>query len=450
MQNISSLSNAHSQPEPSLFEQLHKSRPAMKIDPAILAKLGKEPIPGLGTMHISRLGKNHPLYQIPQSILAHTMTFLAYPPKDMALTCKSFYQAFQDLHGWLLAEWSKDPRVAVQQIPPVPLSSSSTPEQQRRKRDKQRVEATVRAHIDGNIIRAMPPRFTGANPTIPDCLPPLLLARIEHLVTPLREKLPLSLTSIVHIADDANCIRHFEPYLRKFLELEQKVGAPVSEFYSSTNKDFLNCLEYLTNESSDESIAPPSAATLAQIAATLRTKRPETNNIFVQAQSLIDCFERLQEEISGKDRPVLQGTLVEQAKTIRTWMKANSQILDQIRYLNLSALDLLNLPPEIAGLQNLRSLHLSNNYLVSLPSEIGNLQALRFLDLENNQLDDLPPVVAALKNLKHLSLAHNQLRRISSKIIHGLPRLHTLHIYENPFTTWPTDLDRPGLSIPRK
>lgn len=82
------------------------------------------------------------------------------------------------------------------------------------------------------------------------------------------------------------------------------------------------------------------------------------------------------------------------------------------RWLNLSNLDLEELPTEIGQLTELRVLWLAGNNLTRLPAEIGNLRKLKRLRLEGNALAELPPEIGLLTKLEELQLHKNQLPRL--------------------------------------
>jgi internalin A len=105
-------------------------------------------------------------------------------------------------------------------------------------------------------------------------------------------------------------------------------------------------------------------------------------------------------------------------------------IEEQWEELNLSQMDLRELPPEIGNITNLTALHLNNNYLRALPDSIGNLTNLTFLDLNFNQLDFLPESIGKLTNLNSLHFISNQLREFPESI-RNLPNITSLHFSEN-------------------
>src|SRR5215207_4099044 len=89
--------------------------------------------------------------------------------------------------------------------------------------------------------------------------------------------------------------------------------------------------------------------------------------------------------------------------------RINSCHRDGETALNLRALRLSVLPPEIGQLTELTELILYDNYLSVLPPEIGQLTELRELNLARNQLGALPPEIGQLTELTRLDLSDNQL-----------------------------------------
>ncbi|MCP4570266.1 MAG: hypothetical protein GY841_22020 [FCB group bacterium] len=84
--------------------------------------------------------------------------------------------------------------------------------------------------------------------------------------------------------------------------------------------------------------------------------------------------------------------------------------------LNLSYLDISELPIEIGQLTNLRALCLDDNKLISIPESIGQLTNLQTLDLDYNQLTSIPESIGRLVNLRRLDLGKNRLRSIPDSI----------------------------------
>ncbi|MBF2095391.1 MAG: leucine-rich repeat domain-containing protein, partial [Synechococcales cyanobacterium K44_A2020_017] len=64
--------------------------------------------------------------------------------------------------------------------------------------------------------------------------------------------------------------------------------------------------------------------------------------------------------------------------------------------LDLSGLDLTELPEAIASLTQLKLLHLSRNQLTELPEAIASLTQLERLDLSRNRLTELSEAIASL------------------------------------------------------
>ena len=120
---------------------------------------------------------------------------------------------------------------------------------------------------------------------------------------------------------------------------------------------------------------------------------------------------------------------------------------DQVEELDLSGLNLTELPPEIGKLTQLKTLILGKrdeegyecvgNQLTTLPAEIANLTDLQTLLIADNQLKSLPQVLSKLKNLRELDLSVNALQSLSKNIIGTLIALTTLDLSANQLTTVP-------------
>jgi internalin A len=104
--------------------------------------------------------------------------------------------------------------------------------------------------------------------------------------------------------------------------------------------------------------------------------------------------------------------------------------------LDLSGLDLTEVPEEIAHLTKLRMLDLSYNELTSLPDVIAQLTNLQALDIDNNQLTSLPDAIAQLTNLQRLDLSDNQLMNLPDAI-GQLANLQALTLSNNQLTSLP-------------
>jgi internalin A len=109
------------------------------------------------------------------------------------------------------------------------------------------------------------------------------------------------------------------------------------------------------------------------------------------------------------------------------------------KVLNLSNMNLAELPPEIGNLSVLEDLSLYGNSLSSLPPEIGNLLSLKELYLDVNQLQSLPPEIGRLRNLTRLFIAHNKLTSLPPEI-GNLQNLDTLWLSGNLLQSLPSEI----------
>ncbi|MCC5644356.1 leucine-rich repeat domain-containing protein [Nostoc sp. CHAB 5824] len=98
--------------------------------------------------------------------------------------------------------------------------------------------------------------------------------------------------------------------------------------------------------------------------------------------------------------------------------------------LDLSNIELTEIPEAIASLTGLQWLDLSNNQLTELPEAFASLTGLRLLDLHNNQLTELPEAFASLTGLQKLSLDNNQLTELP-KAIASLTGLQEVYLRNN-------------------
>ncbi|MBF0323272.1 MAG: hypothetical protein HQL62_10110, partial [Magnetococcales bacterium] len=135
---------------------------------------------------------------------------------------------------------------------------------------------------------------------------------------------------------------------------------------------------------------------------------------------------------------------------------------DRIDVLDLSGLDLQDLPAEIGRFVHVRRLFLADNRLTTLPPEIAQLTSLELLDLRRNRirhlpeqmasmaalvylwldgngLTALPPVVMALTGLQRLILRHNLLTALPSGM-GALTRLRELSIQDNRLISLPEEI----------
>jgi internalin A len=98
--------------------------------------------------------------------------------------------------------------------------------------------------------------------------------------------------------------------------------------------------------------------------------------------------------------------------------------------IDLSALGLTSLPPEIGSLYELQELYLHENQLTTLPPEIGSLTELMELHLDRNQLTTLPPEIGSLTKLMELDLSENLLTTLPPEI-GSLVKLQRLNLRGN-------------------
>ena len=138
------------------------------------------------------------------------------------------------------------------------------------------------------------------------------------------------------------------------------------------------------------------------------------------------------------ERPVLTGTISEQASQIQTWVDT-AEGFDQVQQLNLSGKNLKALPAWIGKFTGMHVLQLKDNQLEELPEEIGNCTKLSALSVENNLLKKLPESIGNLP-LTDLVLNNNRLTTLPDTFVR-LYKLENLMLENNHLTHFPERMD---------
>ncbi len=144
--------------------------------------------------------------------------------------------------------------------------------------------------------------------------------------------------------------------------------------------------------------------------------------------------------------------------------------LRHLEILNLVGNKLTEISEWIGELKSLKKLIAVNNKIKKIPESIGNLLSLEFLDLAVNELEMLPESVGNLLNLKELSLYDNKIKILPDSIgnlkslerlfvgenllnnvpetIGNLNRLQSLNLGSNPIKSLPVTIcELPSLKI---
>lgn len=153
-------------------------------------------------------------------------------------------------------------------------------------------------------------------------------------------------------------------------------------------------------------------------------------------------FTRIVEKKQEEQNPIqFTGRPPTAAKEISDWFRddQNAEILAQITTLDLSSLNLVLLPSEIAKLTRLEVLKLSGNNLKSLPDVLKDLTKLKTLNLSDNKFVILPEVLEECKELTVLNLANNRLIELP-KEISALKNLEDLNLADNNLETLPDEM----------
>lgn len=111
---------------------------------------------------------------------------------------------------------------------------------------------------------------------------------------------------------------------------------------------------------------------------------------------------------------------------------SNLSSLSNLQELNISGNNLTRVPNEINNFTNLKVLDLSNNAITQF-SPLGTLINLEWLSLENNLLPNIPNEISSLQNLIHLNLSRNNINGGFSTLS-SLNNLEQLWLNHNKLT----------------
>lgn len=114
--------------------------------------------------------------------------------------------------------------------------------------------------------------------------------------------------------------------------------------------------------------------------------------------------------------------------------------LAQLQSLNLLGNELRDLPKSLSQLTQLQTLDLWGNYLTALPESLGKLTQLWWLNIARNQLTALPKWIGQLERLRSLDLSYNKLRALP-EWLGELRQLRELELAGNGFTSLPERFD---------
>ena len=122
--------------------------------------------------------------------------------------------------------------------------------------------------------------------------------------------------------------------------------------------------------------------------------------------------------------------------------KINEYLEEKTCYLDLSSLELTELPEAISELIDLEVLDISDNQLTALPDSISSLVNLEWLFINNNQLTELPNKFCKLVNLAVLEVNNNLLTKLPKKI--NQLNLVLLDVSNNQLTKLPKQFKKFG------
>ncbi|AHM60308.1 Miro domain-containing protein [Flammeovirgaceae bacterium 311] len=135
----------------------------------------------------------------------------------------------------------------------------------------------------------------------------------------------------------------------------------------------------------------------------------------------------------GFHHPLIAGPISREelaTKKVYTSFTEALQEPQEVYRLDISGLELKEIPKAIVKLVNLQELDLSHNRLSELAAPIASLQNLEYIDLGYNNFKSIPAGLDELRNLKHLNLKGNKISGFNNSLT-KLNRLEALDLAGN-------------------
>lgn len=101
--------------------------------------------------------------------------------------------------------------------------------------------------------------------------------------------------------------------------------------------------------------------------------------------------------------------------------------MSNLKFLSLSKNNIEIIPPEINCLLNLEELNLQNNQIAKIPQAFDYLQKLEMLNLQFNEIEAIPSSLVSMAALKVLLLTGNPIKEFPIEIIE-LEKLEEIHL----------------------
>lgn len=107
-----------------------------------------------------------------------------------------------------------------------------------------------------------------------------------------------------------------------------------------------------------------------------------------------------------------RGEAMEKEEIIRKLQQNEIEDLIYLKKLDLSFVDIEEMPESLGKLTKLESLYLINTKIKELPESLGKLTNLKWLDLSGTKIEELPESLGKLTNLESLELSVTKLKKL--------------------------------------